>query len=292
MIDKRIKYICQLTIVVCIHASCDRPAESVPKPTLAELRENAYRKAGEKFVRAAFCKPKDGSAPPDIFALSPLIVGERLPDSGQNAPVFDDPLELSQRNITPKVFYEQSSVNLRGKPHTQLLFIWFRAGEERQSNSAPAWAVRLTLDADRFPMIAETFEHGGPLLKIFVSKSLEEAARKQYKTPLPNRSYVVESSVDSQPGVIVPRIFEDGPQPMGPYVYEDKRLSISTVLCRCSPSQVDDFTENMYYELKPAKLLDKNPMLPDSSSSIQGAYPQTDDPAWLERALRLPDVLP
>ena len=53
------------------------------------------------------------------------------------------------------------------------------------------------------------------------------------------------------PDVVVAGIVEDGPIPMGPYVYVDAAdQRVTTLLCRCSPSQVDRITDTGYYQLE------------------------------------------
>ena len=59
------------------------------------------------------------------------------------------------------------------------------------------------------------------------------------------------------PDVVVARIIDDGPVPMGPYVYLNALPSraVTTALCRCSPSQVEAFIETRYYDLRPLETL-------------------------------------
>jgi len=62
------------------------------------------------------------------------------------------------------------------------------------------------------------------------------------------------------PDVVAARIIDDGPVPMGPYVYLNAPPSrtVTTVLCRCSPSQVEAFIETRYYDLRPLETMDPN----------------------------------
>ncbi|MFH1109147.1 MAG: hypothetical protein V1790_08145 [Planctomycetota bacterium] len=60
------------------------------------------------------------------------------------------------------------------------------------------------------------------------------------------------------PDVVVARLIDDGPAPMGPYVYLNAPpgRAVTTVLCRCSPSQVEAFIETRYYDLVPLETID------------------------------------
>ena len=60
--------------------------------------------------------------------------------------------------------------------------------------------------------------------------------------------------------MVAARIIDDGPVPMGPYVYLNAPPSrtVTTVLCRCSPSQVEAFIETRYYDLRPLETMDPN----------------------------------
>ena len=99
--------------------------------------------------------------------------------------------------------------------------------------------------------------------------------------------------------MIVPAVLEDGPVPMGPFVYLLARSSdVATLLCRCSPARFDSVVVSDDYDLEPLEtllevgleeivwargLLDGRP--PDADERVEGAAP------WLARCLRLPSEL-
>ena len=101
----------------------------------------------------------------------------------------------------------------------------------------------------------------------------------------------------SQLGGIETSVLDDGPVPMGPIVYlEAGTRLVGTIICRCMPSQVDEFTETPYYDLLP---LDD---LAESGADLRGWFDQQrrlgyhlsfmlddEDPSErLENCLRLP----
>ena len=93
----------------------------------------------------------------------------------------------------------------------------------------------------------------------------ERWAAEQFKgiafgDPLPGRRFSIERAADEAPDVVVARIIDDGPVPMGPYVYLNAPPSraVTTVLCRCSPSQVEAFIETRHYDLLPLETIDSS----------------------------------
>jgi hypothetical protein len=88
---------------------------------------------------------------------------------------------------------------------------------------------------------------------LYVSQSLEDRVSQTVGTPLPGRRFSVEPSIEEAPNVVVAGVFEDGPTPLGPYVYlEAGTRNIVSVLCRCSPAQVEEVVATDAYDLKPA----------------------------------------
>jgi hypothetical protein len=299
------KYICLLSLVLCLLYICGCPADEIPTRTAAALRNNdnsrseQYRANSAFFERAALFKPLEGSASGRTFSLAPLIVQEcdaiALPEGLR----FTAPEELSrdrpQRNITPIVYYAENTISIAGQDRDQLTYLWFYSHWGFAQGQACFRGIRMTLDRQGFPMIYEVLESPEKLAIVFVSKSLEESAHKQYGTPLPQRRHSSESSVAGHPLFVVARVVEDGPQPMGPYVYLNRELDVTTLHCRCSPSQVKDFTENNYYELRPLASLkseQEKKGVPTTNADIHLPRQEMSDPMWLTRVLRLPDGLP
>ena len=73
---------------------------------------------------------------------------------------------------------------------------------------------------------------------------------KEYPAPLPGRRFWVERAVADTPGVVVARILEDGPTPMGPIVYlKSVSRDVSTVICRCMNAQASEVVGTSTYRL-------------------------------------------
>jgi hypothetical protein len=71
-----------------------------------------------------------------------------------------------------------------------------------------------------------------------------------YPGPLPERRFWVERSLVDAPDILVARILEDGPEPMGPIVYlRGGSHEIDTVICRCMEAQADEVATMGVYGL-------------------------------------------
>jgi hypothetical protein len=74
----------------------------------------------------------------------------------------------------------------------------------------------------------------------------------EFGPPLPGRTYSVERSLADAPKVVVARVLDDGPMPMGPMVYLSAgSRNVSTVLCRCMRAQAKNLAGTYTYELTP-----------------------------------------
>jgi hypothetical protein len=188
------------------------------------------------FRRAVLFKPRHPEHHGRLGELAPLIVQEVGDDASPEIAVLE--------------VYAVASETAGRSAFRQVMYAWRREGEgsERQDRWS---AICMTLDHSGFPMAVEVLGRSDSAARVlFVSTSLESAARALFGNPAPGRRYAVERPMDETPHVIVVGDFEDGPIPMGPYVYvAADRREIAAVICRCSPSRVDEFSESTYYEL-------------------------------------------
>jgi hypothetical protein len=120
---------------------------------------------------------------------------------------------------------------------------------------------------------------------------LERAAAAEHGPPLRGRRFAVERSAAETPDVLVARLIDDGPIPMGPMVYVEAQANlISTVLCRCMPAQVRHIVENNFYELLPVQSLPETPdfLNPDAAKAVQVLRALVEGGGDLGQVLRLP----
>ncbi len=128
---------------------------------------------------------------------------------------------------------------------------------------------------------------------IFVSEALEKAALAEFGAPMAGRRFAIERSQGEAPKVVVPRIIDDGPVPMGPtlYLMAGKR-SVSTLICRCMPAQAKALTATGSYQLEPAPMTASYSLLararaPSGRPTAFWPGEERDGPR-LGRCLRLP----
>lgn len=242
------------------HATPSKPADRF---------DRLYDLAARRFEFADFYKPDPKHEAEPVFAMAPLVVLERASlDAVPSRPSAD-------ATSAPVLHYALAEVHLGPVLRRQILFQW-------QNRIA----MRLTISERGFPMIAEIFPSrtgDAPAPRVvFVSRAVEDAAQRQYGPPLPDRRSACEPSIDLVPTVVVAGVFDDPPVPSGPYLYlTDGGNELTTVLCRCSPSQVGDFVGNEYYKLVPL-----------ANGDPTGRTASFPDPSPLTELLRLPDALP
>lgn len=263
-------------LVLVATAGC-RPGARSALPAIADQRAAELRaRAAARFDRGDYYKPRPEDAGLREAELAPLIVQQARASNGVAAPTAAGfgavRFDASARRFAvdpslPTVYTAASLVVLGGTSHEQLVYVWWyeaasppngrRSGRGGARSDPMYRGVRITLGTDGFPMVWEVLSGDEPGRILFVSASLEQAARSQYGDPLPGRSFAVERAVDETPDVLVVRVLDDGPVAMGPYVYlEARNGAISAVLCRCSPSQCDHYEREVKYELVPFEFLD------------------------------------
>lgn len=264
-------------------------------------REALRAEALTEFDTATFLKPDESGCEIEasLFDLAPLIL-EQVDDKDDNAGAhyFGGVTELTtmlgpqawglpfpqggpaarsegRRQAWPEtgrpaVYWKRSFVLLGGSEYDQVVYVWWHRRRPDNRELGPHQGIRITLGTDGFPVAWEVLGLGDGVKRLFVSSTLEGAARDKFGGPLPGRSFAIERSVDNAPDAVVVRIIEDGPIPMGPYVYlAADAHEVTTLLCRCSPSQVSRIVETDYYSLLPLEYLEESDLdLPDMPDSL------------------------
>jgi hypothetical protein len=235
------------------------------------------------------------------FRLAPFIL-EKVTERRQTAPNNGvGALMLTNGGVglnwlQPTVYFEVDSVLVRGLPHVRLAYVWFFS-ETGRARAISAQGVRLTLNSGGQPVIWEVLTDRSAREVMFASHQLETAAAAQFGPPLASRRYSLERGSSETPAVVLARVIEDGPVPMGPMVYvQEPNQSVSTLLCRCMPAQARRLRNTATYRLEPwlnvaaAATLWRNHL--DSTTKQELAFwpGENKQPAPIERALRLPDT--
>lgn len=277
---ERFAILFSMAMFVAMHFACTRPkSQFVVTPPFRETSEQIRARTEAVFERAIFYKPREDSMSGLEMTFAPLIVQEvdvpdaQAPDAdrGQADPSpfgaivgeGDDALLDSSR---PTVYAGTFAKGDMGNHHDQVVYFWRypacsevrRNGSgDRRNLSIEGRGVRITLGSDGFPLVWEALSTATDTRILFVSESLEAAAQREFGSPLPGRRYAVERSLEETPNIVVARVLDDGPVPMGPYVYlnASPQRTVTTILCRCMSSQVNEFAETRYYDLVPLEAI-------------------------------------
>lgn len=255
-----------------------------PAIDLAAARQAIYTHALVNFDRAALCKPKPDDADASAADLAPIFVLQ-LPAAPATFPPC--PKRTPAETETRSIYSAATTAHLSGTQYPQRVFVWWSAPREKQPST---WrALRVTFNHQDFPVVWEVIDQTAPIVQIYVARSIEQKAIDKYNEPLPGRRFVIEQSIDQRPQVVVARVLDDGPVPMGPMVYLRADADVATVICRCMPSQVADIEDTSYYNLHPledacAVTFDQ---LLATVATESPLFADLVDADWLERALRI-----
>ncbi len=258
---------------------CLKPGPQTSTAAMGRPWHKLYEQTLTEFELATFYKPREGSMEGLEADLAPLIIQQvmdanaesvlvrdwKLEPAGFGAVFIDEQGDIHVDTTQPTVYVGTSIVTVHGIEYDQVLYIWWYAPIPQNHGDARAepQGVRMTLDSDGFPLVwevvsLESISSSEPGARaLFVSSRLERAAADAFGPPLPGRRFAVERSVADATDTVVVRVIEDGPIPMGPFVYLSAHThAATTVLCRCSSSQVERILEAPYYDLQPLDHLD------------------------------------
>jgi hypothetical protein len=262
--------------------------------SLTGERAQLYSHTATTFEVGTLYKPRP--IPAMGLPLAPLIIHEwPVPDLRSNGlPGRLGKVTSSGVNPNePVVYVGESEIAVSGRRHPQVTFIW--VPESATAEKAPTVrGVRMTLDAAGQPVIWEALGESEHLRVFYVARSLEAAAGAEYGPPLTGRRYAIEPGVAVQPRVMVVKVVDDGPMPMGPIVYVNASRTINSISCRCTPAQVRQVPATMEYDLIDAPALQAAVMSSDRGDVVAlagliSARLGTDpDQHSLEECLRLP----
>jgi|GEM_PF-1955561 len=232
-------------------------------PISAVRRAALRERAGRSFAYARFWKPR-GDMPAGLETnLAPLIVEQvGAPQFSANSPPPRFGAVVLEKDgsafvdTTERVIYAgTSSVTIGTHDYRQVFYLW--AYPCPGAKAAPVWrGIRATLGADGFPLVWEVYHSDLRERHLYVAASMEQASIPQNATAATASTFSVERVAGETPGSAVIRVLEDGPIPMGPYVLlSSGAREVTTLHCRCSPSQVDTFVESGYYDIVPVESL-------------------------------------
>ena len=240
------------------HGNSARPAVTIERQRALRSRTLV------EFSEAVFLKPRLDAAGGVEAELAPLIVEQVATDSQTGKPhrlcgaVVENRDGKREIDSADRVVYtSESSVRIGRREYRQVVHVWAYPG--MKATDPIRWrGVRATVGRDGFPMAWESLSSDTDEHHLFVASSHQRAAVEAFGEPVQDRRFAIERHAGETPLTVVLRIIEDGPIPMGPYVYlADRTHDVTTLLCRCSPAQIGRFVAEGYYDLVPLESLDK-----------------------------------
>jgi len=238
------------------------------------------------FEQARFIKPREDTNLTRLYQLAPLIILD-VSSRGDATPKETEATPAGPR----QVYFQSGSADLDGSPHDQITYWWKASATNSPADATGYLGVRITMNRKGVPSIYEVLGGAGSLRQIFVTQSVEAAARDTFGPALPGRRHAVEPGLSNAPTVVVPRVLDDPPDLMGPILYlrADGR-AVDTLICRCMNAQAGQLTGQGLYELVPATA---------SRNTSDATRLEAEIPRWLRedfsnqtnrlsRSLRLP----
>jgi len=212
-----------------------------------------YLKARREFAAADFFKPAAESADEDTIRMAPLIVREVAGDEAGSWRLGVNLARLQRdesATADPRVvYYHRDAVVIGGWEHERLSYVWIL--QNRESGELQWFGVRMVRGVDGRPVLSEVIASDATVREVFVAQTVEDRAWIEFGKPFTGRRYAVEASLEDAPDTFVTRVISDGPEPMGPFVYlEANGRDVTTLLCRCMPSQYEAVRKNEYYDLR------------------------------------------
>ena len=284
-------------LLLSLSLSAPIPARSQAVSGVAQFTE-VYQRATVEFAGADFLKPAPSNVTNLAFTLAPLILQEAREEGafGTSSNSFGT---LTFSNGMPKVhtswpamYSSADTFQHNGKAYARMAYLWFYAGSA-PGQTVAVQGIRITLDAAGSPVVWEVLsDHSGAEL-IFVAQSLEAAALAEFGKPLAGRRFSLERSRDEAPSVVVARVIDDGPVPMGPIVYiQAGTHDVSTLICRCMAAQARKLFRTSTYELQPLQVLPADRLkraAREETRTPPAFWPgEPDSQSRLEKCLRLP----
>ncbi len=235
----------------CVHSERNLHLEHMK--TLAAQYETWSAASKQTYDSARYFKPNTESASVSALALefAPLVVQEAGGMSSYG--------DAGEENSSPAMIVDIKRVGMGDSDYDQITYQWLVSKKVR--------GLRITVGQDGFAAAIEVIQPGASHRRVFVSKSMEAAARAAYGEPLAGRRYAVEPTIESAPHVLVVGTFGDGPIPMGPFVYVNAAIDVAAIRCRCSDSLVDAFSQESVYELLPIDAMPRH----DGGTKYQAA---------------------
>lgn len=246
---------------------------------------DAASRARRNYSKAFVLRPVLDNVAERAAELAPLFVLEATHEPVPMPACFgpkESEAGVAETNRPSCVYFAVSEWKHNGRVYDQVTYLFVIP--EADGRLPGSWrGVRISLGADGFPIVWEVLTGESDDVVLFVSASFEAAARSEFGSPAPGRTFFSERPGGKAPRSEVARVLDDGPVPMGPYLYvAAEQSAIDGVLCRCMPAQFEESLGTHDYQLRPVESL---------GTAARGALKVLDAPQSLADRLRWPKGL-
>lgn len=253
-----------MTVVLALGATgCAGPAADARfAGTRAGARSpnssDAASRARRIFSKAFVLRPALDNVAGKAAELAPLLVLEAI-DEAVSLPACFDPEETDAdaagKNRPSCIYYSFSEWRHDNRVFEQVTYL-FTISKSVARSPGPWRGARITIGGDGFPVVWEVLSSDADEDVLFVSASFEAAAGHEFGSPAPGRTFSSERPQSKAKNSRVARVLDDGPVPMGPYIYvAADRAVLDGVLCRCMPAQFEESLGTHDYQLRPVESL-------------------------------------
>ncbi|MGB0716188.1 MAG: hypothetical protein ACPGXK_09935, partial [Phycisphaerae bacterium] len=242
------------------------------------------RDAHAEFARADYFKPKPDQLGGRLDQWAPLIVQQNDATPPENpidrfGIVYEDDDELGVDSSAATVYAMEQTLQFAGGPAHASAYWW----RYENARNWQGFAV-ITIDKEKpitwFPLYcgARQCPYGQQTdvaeRPVFVASNCEQAMREAGEETAEGRLFAVDVPLEISRETYVARLVESGPLPMGPIVYLQHQngaaesatqttngngsastalpnLRVSSILCRCMPSQAYEYVSENWYTMRP-----------------------------------------
>jgi len=217
---------------------------------------------GEEVARGR--RQLTAASPQELVAYyAPIFVQQRVNTAAQRHPYPPEYDEIGEARMRrekgklkafvagpPKVYAIYETRRISGHDHVQLTYTaWYPAHPrmkliDLEQADIDSCVVRVTLDADKAPLLYETIAACGCFHKVFVERWLEDSAARTFGPPEKGKKYAVERTVkDAIAWEVAGVVEEPRDQPRRPVVFlkagDHKVLGMGSAARLRVPRQAD-----------------------------------------------------
>lgn len=244
----------------------------------SHLLEKYTTKAGKKFHRIAVWRPTQDGQRTLMSRYAPVIAPEwpevRNYDADQDRigsvklSAVGETINVGVDKTKPAVYAYTSQARINGRTQKQLNYVWWFSERPAMTKDDPVAGhidgamLRITLDANDLPVFIESSLNCGCAHEVFVSDTMESAARESFGPPLPGKRFAIEKHIPHKHDVVVVNTFTAGPGASHPLVLSSAGYHEVCRIKFLAPESIAslEIVEDASYRILDYETLDRLPL--------------------------------